>query len=120
MRWTKSENVVWEELDGGALLIDTKSGTRWTLSTAAAAAWKLCDGTHSIAEMTRLLRQRQGNITDFCRQFESLGLLKNRGAHSPAIVGFRSTAQSPFNYQSAGLGSGPRRRPSPRGNSVPG
>jgi len=118
MRWTKNENVIWEELDGGALLIDTKSGTRWTLSAAAAAAWKLCDGQRTLAEMTRLLRQRQGDIADFCRQFGALGLLKTQSVVRTAA--FRSADSSPLSFQSAGIGLGPRRRPSPRGNSGPG
>ncbi|MEI6234690.1 MAG: PqqD family protein [Planctomycetota bacterium] len=120
MRWIRNENVIWEELDNGALLIDAKNGSRWTLSATAATAWKLCDGKRTLDEMARVLRQKRESIAEFCRQFEALGLLQIRNAHILAAVAFRTTAQSPFSYQSAGLGSGPRRRPSPRGNSGPG
>src|ERR1017187_1282005 len=36
-KWTKAKNVIWEELDGGALLIDATTGARWALNATAAA-----------------------------------------------------------------------------------
>ncbi|MEI6234685.1 MAG: PqqD family protein [Planctomycetota bacterium] len=120
MRWTKSENVIWEELDGGALLIDTKSGSRWTLSAAAAATWKLCDGKRTLGEMAEVLCQKRAIIAEFCAQFEVLGLLKGQDVVCAAPIVFSSANSSPFSFQSAGIGSSPRRRPSPRGNSGPG
>ena len=120
MRWTKNEQIIWEELDGVALLIDTTSGSRWTLSAAATAAWKLCDGKQTLTDMARTLRQHRSSIVDFCQQFEALGLLHRQGALTTGSVVFKSAGQSPFSFQFASLGAGPRRRPSPRGNSSPG
>jgi len=120
MHWTKQEHVIWEELNGSALLIDTKCGTRWTLSAAATAAWKLCDGKRTLTDMSRSLRQHRAAIIDFCQQFETLGLLQRQGTLNQALVAYQSTNPSPFCFQSASLGAGSRRRPSPRGNSSPG
>ena len=123
MSWTKNDNVMWEEFDGGALLVDTTNGSRWTLSATAAAAWKLCDGKRTINEMATVLRQSKASIVDFCQQFETLGLLHGNPAMCLAQdtnSSFRSSAQTPFSFQSAGLGAVSRRRPSPRGNSSPG
>jgi len=104
-------------------LIDTKSGTRWTLSATASAAWRLCDGQRTLAEMSDILRQSRENIKEFCQQFEALGLLRANTYMRLALiesVSYRTSSPNPFSFQSAGLGNGPRRRPSPRGNSGPG
>ena len=67
MSWIKNDNVVWEELDSGALLIDPKSGARWTLSAAASAAWQHCDGTRTLAEMATVLHQSRANLAELRR-----------------------------------------------------
>lgn len=119
MRWIKNENVIWEELNGGTLLVDTKNGSRWTLKSTAAAAWKLCDGTLTLGELSCLLRQKREDIAAICHEFESMGLMRRENAACSAPV-FRLSASSPLILQAAGVGVGARRRPSPRGNSGPG
>lgn len=119
MKWTRSENVVWEELDEATLLVDARSGKRWSLDGAVSVAWKLCDGTRTIAELSRILRQSEDHIASMCAQLERKGLLIVCGAlpgDSSSIVGFNSVDV----IKPLGLGSGPRRRPSPRGVSGPG
>jgi len=120
MCWTRSENVVWEELDGCALLVDVKSGARWRLNAAASRAWKLCDGTRTLSEISKALRQSHASLADLCYQFTALGLLRVEAIPAGAMTMARSTENSPFSFQALGLGAGSRRRPSPRGNSGPG
>ncbi|MEI6235991.1 MAG: PqqD family protein [Planctomycetota bacterium] len=120
MRWEKNVDVMWEELDGQALLIDTRNGVRWTLNTAATAAWKLCDGTRTLAGMARLLRYKREHLAHFCQQFEVLGMLQRHGSLNLGPAALYSPTSSPFSFQSIGVGAPSRRRPSPRGNSGPG
>ena len=122
MSWTKNESVVWEEMDGVTLLIDTKSGTRWTLSATASSAWNLCDGKRTLAEMANALHESRESIAAFCEQFETLGLLQCAGAEARTLSAHSaqfSIGKLRANYFGKGFG-GPRRRPSPRGNSGPG
>lgn len=127
----RSNEVVWEELDGQALLVHSRTGERWTLNAAALALWKLCDGTRTVELLDKALAEvTRRSLTECREELERLtqsltgtGLLQCSGAE-----GSRLTVQpAQFSvggilratYQGNGLGA-PRRRPSPRGNSGPG
>jgi hypothetical protein len=130
--WKRSNEIVWEELDGEALLVSPVSRARWSLNAAAAAVWKCCDGTRSLAALSSAFAQASGlglrearqEIAAFCQRFAELGLLHAQPelvAASAALnrPTFRSGMEGPA-FKTLGLGHGPRRRPSPRGNSGPG
>ncbi len=103
--WIRSKNVVWEEVDGGALLVDPATGARWVLNAAAAAVWKLCNGT-SVA----------GESAAFCAALAGAGLLQP--AAGLAAESRMSVLGTP-SFQALGAGHGARRRPSPGGVSGP-
>jgi hypothetical protein len=130
--WKRSNEIVWEELDGEALLVSPVSGARWSLNAAAAAVWKCCDGTRSLAALSSAFAQASGlslrearqEIAMFCQRFSELGLLHAQAqlvAVNTALTGptFHFGMEVPA-FKALGLGHGPRRRPSPRGNSGPG
>jgi hypothetical protein len=79
----REANIVWEEINGGALLVDVQSGRRWMVDAASVGLWKLRE-QHTLLAMHRLA--------------------------SGGVSGARELS----------VGTGPRRRPSPRGNSGPG
>lgn len=122
MRWTKNEAVIWEEYEGGVLLVEPRSGSRWALSAAAALAWKLCDGTRPLRDIADQLQLCSDSVERFCHQFEQVGLLLRTAGPRPAL----STSHCSFRFgermvvRAMGAGAGARRRPSPRGNSGPG
>src|SRR5437764_248486 len=99
--WIHSDNVVWEELDGGLLLVDPSTGARWLLNAAAGAVWKLCDGTRMACESAA-----------FCASLAGAGLLK---PVSGFPVEFHMNVLGEPSFQTLGAGPGSRRRPSPRG-----
>ncbi len=129
-QWKRSHDVVWEELDGAVLLVNTTTGMRCHLNAAAAAVWKLCDGRHSVSELAAAVARSCEEVLRVCRQLSEIGLLSG----SPALAGSSALyndysclrngvsanlAGAPA-FTLLGLGEGPRRRPSPRGNSGPG
>jgi hypothetical protein len=52
-QWIRSNDVVWEDLDGEALLVRSSTGQRWTLNATAAGIWKLCDGGFDLSGLAR-------------------------------------------------------------------
>ena len=120
MNWTRAENVIWEELDGSALLVNPGTGKRWSLNATAAALWKLCDGRLSLAEISASLSRPLDEIAAFCREFAKLGMLAPAPAcAAPSGATFRLALTRPPSFKPHGLGTGPRRRPSPTGSSGP-
>ncbi len=135
--WIRSSTVVWEELDREAMLVLPSNGARCLLNTAAATLWKLCDGSRNMDQLTRAfvrasgrsMRQSRREVAEFCDRFCKLGFLLGRDRMSTAAVCpttdysvvFQSGLTVGPAFRSLSLGaSGPRRRPSPRGNSGPG
>jgi len=132
-KWVRSDDIVWEELHGEALLVSPATGRSWSLNAAAALIWKLCDG-RGLSEMARAfatasgcsLRQSRRDILEFCTRVAEQGLLNavDSGRSQPALslpeAAFLSGLTAPPMLRPLGLVSGPRRRPSPRGNSGPG
>jgi hypothetical protein len=131
LKWTKATNVIWEELDGGALLIDAKTGARWSLNATAAALWNWCDGNNTLNDLAarlaqssrRTLREARADVRAFRASFAAQSLLATTtGATIPAsstTLSF-SALNVPATLTALGLGHGPRTRPGPRGNSSPG
>jgi hypothetical protein len=125
-QWIRSNDVVWEELDGEALLVSPSAGRRWTLNATATGIWKLCDGHLDLSGLAqRFSKVSRHEIAEFCALFGELGLLRESGASLPIQLttggtAFMSNQQTPPMFREVSLGSGPRRRPSPRGNSGPG
>ena len=125
MNWTRAEYVVWDELDGEAMLVNPNTGARWTLNATALAVWKLCDGRRGVAELARMLDRSRAEIALFCQQFNQFGLLQPANVQtgaSPAplnAVLMRGKLTGAPAFKSFGLGNGPRRRPTARGVSGP-
>lgn len=122
MNWTRAENIVCEELSGGALLVNPANGGRWSLNESAAALWRICDGRKGAAELARAIKCSQTQVAAFCAQFSELGLLKPAlsgatGTDSMIVMTYHHAAPE---FKLLGLGNGPRRRPTPRGVSGPG
>ena len=132
--WMRSSDIVWEDLNDEALLVDAKTGRQWSLNAAAARIWRLCDGSRGMAELAaafalatgRTLKRSKVEIHEFCSRFTSLGLLLpvvSTGAAStfPNCAVAMTGLEVPPSVRPMNVGaSGPRRRPSPRGNSGPG
>jgi len=120
-KWIRSTDVIWEELDGQALLVHSKTGARWSLNTGALAVWKCCDGSSTLGSLATNFGQSKREIAEFCRTLAEVGLLSSGEASLAGMSGTASrSSSSPFGLRSLGLTAGPRRRPSPRGNSGPG
>jgi hypothetical protein len=129
-KWTKAENVIWEELDGGALLIDAQTGARWTLNATAAALWSWCDGANTLNDLAarlaqssrRTLREARREVHAFCARFSEQRLLALTNDSTIAVpqTTLFSALNAPASLNALGLGHGPRSRPGPRGNSSPG
>ncbi|MEI6235904.1 MAG: PqqD family protein [Planctomycetota bacterium] len=127
----RANGVVWEEMGGQGLLVDSATGAQWRLNAAALAVWNWCDGTHSVHAMSSRLADLTGRCVTDCRYelrrfvelFSGAGLLECAGASgvgiAPQTVHFSAGSLLSASFLGKGLG-GPRRRPSPRGNSGPG
>jgi hypothetical protein len=125
-QWIRSNDVVWEEMGSEALLVSLADGRRWTLNATAAGIWKLCDGHLELSALARrFAKVSQREIAEFCEFFAEVGLLKRSTVGlstqmTPEGAAFMSPESLPPMFRELGLGSGARRRPSPRGNSGPG
>lgn len=121
MNWTKTENILSEKIDRRTLLVDAGTGARWTLNSATAALWQLCDGKTCVTQLVSVLRMNSAQINAYCEALSAQGLLQ------PVSVSASTRTLPDAQYFSVGsaikplgLGSGPRRRPTPRGVSGPG
>ena len=130
-KWTKAKSIVWEDLDGGALLIDARTGARWTLNATAAALWNWCDGASTLNDLAvrlaqhsrRTLREARTEVRAFFENIAAQNLLAAATAPTrarPQTTLSFSTLNAPVAIHALGLGHGPRTRPGPRGNSSPG
>lgn len=130
-KYTRSGEVIWEELDGEALLIDTENQSAWVLNASATHVWKHCD-TCSVESLVETL-SRAGNVQiervrkevrayiDALQSRRWLITGATGGARMPAPcdTAFSGYYEIPT-MQPKCLGSNGRRRASPRGNSGPG
>lgn len=113
-----SPDVVCEELSGSALLVNARSGTIWRLNAAALRVWKCIGSPDSMNQLIEELKLSRPGVVQFCHQLAEAGLLLPIAA--AAHISYRVHLSSPFKMTKVGIGSGPRRRPTPRGVSGPG
>lgn len=117
---TRSSHVVWEELGEEVLLVIPATGARWLLNAAAAAIWKLTDGTRTLADMAANLALPNAELATFCRAFERQGLLQPAGTnHAAPLFASESHFAGTPHFRAMNLASGGRKRPNPRGISGP-
>ncbi len=109
---TRSSHVVWEELGEEVLLVIPATGARWLLNAAAAAIWKLTDGTRTLADMAANLALPNAELATFCRAFERQGLLQPAGTNHAAPL---FASESHF----AGTPHFPRDEPGQRRQKTP-
>ncbi|HLX64541.1 MAG TPA: PqqD family protein [Planctomycetota bacterium] len=130
MRCLKTKHVVWEELDGQTLLIDSRDDSAWLLNESAAQIWMRCEAesVEQIArQLARATRERLAQIEeDVCGFIDALrarGWVRRAQTAGEGMaaeeLAFESNYSAP-RLKLFSLASGPRRRPSPRGNSGPG
>ena len=55
---TRNENIVVQEMDNEILIYDLKENKAFCLNETSAMIWQLCDGKHSIAEMSLSLSKK--------------------------------------------------------------
>jgi len=116
-KWVRSTGVVWEELDGETVVVNPATGARWSLDAAATRIWKTCDGALGLRELAHDVAALS-EITALCNALGRIGLLTQGGATEGTVC---MSGLSVPGVRALGVGaSGPRRRPSPRGNSGPG
>jgi hypothetical protein len=124
-KWVRSSDVVWEEIDGEAVIVKPSTKRTWVFNTTAAYIWKYCDGHGNLDDVARQLasscgrelRQIRTEIKEFCQQLEEIGLIVENSAPVDAVstgnVTFRGSYFSPsIKLQNMGLGF--RGRPSSR------
>lgn len=128
--WIRSSDIVWEELDGEAVLVSPSAKRTWVLNPTASALWKSCDGCTPLESIARNLARAgrhelskvKAELTAFCKMLEENGMLRPAPcpvAVSGGAVCFYGPYVPPFvKLQSAGVGF--RGRPSSRGGSGPG
>lgn len=125
-QWERARDIVWEELDGEAVLVSPVTSKTWVLNATASAIWKYCDGQTSIDALAAAFAQAgrlevakvKTELLAFCRQLEAQGML--RASSSPIGIGaacaFAGSYVPPFiRMHSSGVGF--RGRPSSRGGS---
>jgi len=127
-QWVRSRDVVWDEIDGEAVLISTSEQKTWVLNATASIIWKCCDGTISIEALARRIARECGReasrvkseLLDFCREMEQRGLFMG-GRVAGAACGestlgsfcFKGFSMPPL-IKMESLSLGIRGRPSPR------
>lgn len=78
-RFKKSDNVIWNELEGRLYLMDTRTTTIVTLPRETANVWKLCDENHALKDIINIcgkesaLKRRE--ILLLIRELELVGFI---------------------------------------------
>ncbi|HYG73898.1 MAG TPA: PqqD family protein [Planctomycetota bacterium] len=128
-RWVRSSGVVWEDVNGEAVLVNTSARQTLVLNSTASFLWKCCDGSLSLQEIASRIAAAGGHkveqvreeLAHFCGELETRGLLlsASNAAMIPAsehAVCFSGGDFPPrIKLESSSLGF--RGRPSPRGVS---
>lgn len=60
----KADDIVVVELDGEFLVYDKKSNKAFNLNTTSALIWELCDGEHSLSEISRSVGEKLDATVD--------------------------------------------------------
>ncbi len=131
IQWTRSKDIIWEELNGEALLIDTASESAWVLNATATHLWKHCEkfGVECLVEElarvgNRQLEQVREEVRTFLEAMQARCWFKSQPV-AYVLAGVSGEMAFSANYtvpacRPSGLIGGVRKRPSPRGNSGPG
>ena len=131
-QWVRSENVVWQEFDGEAVIVSTTAQKTWVLNASASQIWKCCDGRITLDGLASRLAKAggrevsrvKGELLAFFRMLEGKGLIRASHIAAASILEDRLTLE----LSVAGLSLPPlikmesnsvgiRGRPSPRGNT---
>lgn len=130
-QWVRSRDVVWEEIDGEAVLVSTAVQKTWVLNSTASLIWKCCDGTMSLETLARRIAAGCGReasrvkaeLLEFCKEMEQRGLLMGvraagavSGAQMSSAVCFSGMSVPPI-IKMESMSLGIRGKPSPRGVS---
>jgi len=54
---TRKSNILVQNIGGETLLYNAEADTIHVLNPTAKLIWELCDGTHSVADIERLIRE---------------------------------------------------------------
>jgi hypothetical protein len=131
--WSRSKDVVWDEVAGEAVLVRPSSRRTWVLNSTASFVWRRCDGRVTIDQIARALAAATGaefrsikeDVLAFCAELEGACLLSPAPASVPtsALAGKGGAFSVPYIpplIRLKSLSARPRGRPSPRGISGPG
>jgi hypothetical protein len=47
----RNDAILWRELDGEAVLLDSRAGCSYNLNQVGTMIWKMLDGTHEVADI---------------------------------------------------------------------
>jgi hypothetical protein len=131
VQWKHNAGVVWEELDGETLLVNPITRATVRLNETASFVWKHCSSAITLSELARTLARKSGRelrrieheLEEFCLQLSRGGFLqpatRRNDCLSLNLAAFTGSYEAP-RFFARSLGHGPRKRPSPRGNSGPG
>jgi len=125
MSYIRSKEVVWERIDGGALLTRPSSDRAWRLDSLAATVWSLCGGKGGFERAVKAVLRATGmdrasaqaTCERLCSQLAARGLMQCAG--TPVAIAARSGVDFARFTEIRLHGKGGR-RPTPRGNSGPG
>src|SRR6185295_4580095 len=98
----REAGIVWEELEGEALLVNPETKSSWRLNATATQIWRHCTGAHGLTELARAIARKTGaevrrvasEVAAFCSRLEAAGLLR---------AGVASAGNAPMAF--AGLSS---------------
>ena len=124
----RHEDVIWEELDGEALLVNPETKSSWRLNSTATLIWRHCTGAHGIMELARAIARKTGaelrrverEVAAFCGELQQKGLLQTGAGLGSAPMAFSGLGSYTTPSMLSRSLAGGRRRPTPRGNSGPG
>ena len=129
--WIRSGEIVWQDIEGAAVLVSPRSKRTWVLNQTAAHIWKMCGTRVSAETLARQLAQASGqelrrirsDLLKFCRKLQGLGLLcaaREAGTGRELQACRFAGAYLPPMIKLQNEGMGFRGRPSSRGVSGPG
>jgi len=127
-QWVRAGDVVWEEVNGEAVLVSTSERRTLVLNATASFLWTCCDGSVSLDDVARRitavggrkLEQVRNELAAFCLELETRGVLLGTPVLTPAQHGgavcFSGNGLPPL-IKLESLSVGFRGRPSSRGIS---
>ncbi len=89
----KDDDIIVTELDGEVLVYDKQTNKAFNLNKTSALIWELCDGRHSLSEISRLLGEKlNANVDDglvwlALEQLRQENLIENEAALPESLVG---------------------------------